>query len=139
MIRIADDGPGLGEAELSRLGIRGRRLDETKPGAGLGLAIAREIVALNDGAMTFGKARPRRAVLPPPSSYRSRGAEENSDWFEKAVQAVSTGSGSGNHPAPRPQLLARSPAQAARFWGMKRFWEMKPEPPRRGSTVVAIR
>jgi signal transduction histidine kinase len=56
-IRIADDGPGLGEAELSRLGVRGRRLDETVPGSGLGLAIAGEIVALNDGTMSFARAQ----------------------------------------------------------------------------------
>jgi hypothetical protein len=40
---------------------------ETKPGAGLGLAIAREIVRLNDGTMTFGKAEeswPRCDRLP---------------------------------------------------------------------------
>ena len=57
LIRIADDGPGLSEEELSRLGKRGRRLDESKPGSGLGLAIAREIVALNDGVMVFRKAK----------------------------------------------------------------------------------
>lgn len=56
-IRIADDGPGLSESELSRLGARGQRLDETKPGSGLGVAIAREIIALNDGVMVFGKAK----------------------------------------------------------------------------------
>lgn len=56
VIRIADDGPGLSEEELSRLGVRGRRLDESKPGSGLGLAIAREVVALNDGSMTFARA-----------------------------------------------------------------------------------
>lgn len=53
-IDIADDGPGLGEADLAMLGQRGRRLDESRPGHGLGLAIGREIVSLNDGQLSFG-------------------------------------------------------------------------------------
>lgn len=53
---IADDGPGLTEEQIARLGVRGQRLDESRRGSGLGIAIALEIVAINSGAVTFGRA-----------------------------------------------------------------------------------
>lgn len=53
---IADDGPGLTEEEIARLGVRGQRLDETRRGTGLGIAIALEIVAINSGTVSFGRA-----------------------------------------------------------------------------------
>jgi signal transduction histidine kinase len=52
-IEISDDGPGIPEERLSQLGQRGQRLDEATPGNGLGLAIAREILALNQGRIEF--------------------------------------------------------------------------------------
>lgn len=55
-LRIADDGPGLTDAQLSQIGIRGQRYDESRRGSGLGLAIALEVVALNAGTMTFARA-----------------------------------------------------------------------------------
>lgn len=41
--RISDDGPGMTEEQLGDAFLLGSRFDTTKPGAGLGLAIAREI------------------------------------------------------------------------------------------------
>jgi signal transduction histidine kinase len=38
-ITVADDGPGLTKVQRARIGKRGLRLDETKPGSGLGLSI----------------------------------------------------------------------------------------------------
>lgn len=55
-IVIEDDGPGLDDSALSGLGQRGRRLDEARPGSGIGLAIAREIVDLNSGTVAFARA-----------------------------------------------------------------------------------
>lgn len=52
-IRIADDGPGVPEAQLSRLGERGLRLDQRKEGTGLGLAIVRDIVDAYGGDVIF--------------------------------------------------------------------------------------
>lgn len=55
-VRIGDDGPGLGEDEIAALGVRGRKLDESKKGSGLGISIALEIVALNNGTIGFGRS-----------------------------------------------------------------------------------
>jgi len=46
---IEDDGIGVSDELISRLGVRGSRLDESMPGEGIGLAIAFEIVRLNRG------------------------------------------------------------------------------------------
>ncbi|MEP7241473.1 MAG: HAMP domain-containing sensor histidine kinase [Devosia sp.] len=54
-LRIADDGPGLTPEQIGQIGQRGQRLDEAVRGTGLGLAIANEIVALNGGAIAFGR------------------------------------------------------------------------------------
>lgn len=56
VLSIADDGPGLSEAEIAKLGVRGQRLDESRRGSGLGIAIALEIVAINSGSVSFGRA-----------------------------------------------------------------------------------
>jgi signal transduction histidine kinase len=42
-ITVADDGPGLTEEQRARIGKRGLRLDETKPGSGLGLSIVMDL------------------------------------------------------------------------------------------------
>jgi signal transduction histidine kinase len=58
VVRIAvdDDGPGLSPAERQQVAHRGRRLDETKPGSGLGLSIVVELAALYGGALNLGSA-----------------------------------------------------------------------------------
>src|ERR1700684_3329679 len=45
-IIVDDDGPGLAPAERERVAQRGQRLDETKPGSGLGLSIVVELSGL---------------------------------------------------------------------------------------------
>jgi signal transduction histidine kinase len=58
MIRVVvdDDGPGLTPAEREQVARRGRRLDETKPGSGLGLSIVVELAALYGGTFSLGAA-----------------------------------------------------------------------------------
>lgn len=55
-IVIEDDGPGLTEAQQAEALQRGRRLDETKPGSGLGLSIVTELAALYGGGLTLERA-----------------------------------------------------------------------------------
>ncbi|MBV8839801.1 MAG: sensor histidine kinase [Alphaproteobacteria bacterium] len=55
---VDDDGPGLTPAQRALVGAvrRGQRLDETKPGSGLGLSIVVDLAALYGGALTLGTA-----------------------------------------------------------------------------------
>ncbi|MEP9379748.1 HAMP domain-containing sensor histidine kinase [Aquabacter sp. CN5-332] len=53
---IADDGPGLAPARRAEVGRRGRRLDESKPGSGLGLSIVQELASLYGGRLELGTA-----------------------------------------------------------------------------------
>jgi signal transduction histidine kinase len=46
---VDDDGPGLTEAERAKVVKRGQRLDESKPGSGLGLSIVAELAHLYKG------------------------------------------------------------------------------------------
>ncbi|MGU3538920.1 sensor histidine kinase [Methylobacterium sp. A54F] len=55
-IAIADDGPGLGPDDLARLAQRGRRLDESVPGHGFGLAITTELAELYGGTLVLDRA-----------------------------------------------------------------------------------
>jgi signal transduction histidine kinase len=53
---VDDDGPGLSPAQRGQVALRGRRLDESKPGSGLGLSIVVELASLYDGVLTLGTA-----------------------------------------------------------------------------------
>jgi signal transduction histidine kinase len=55
---IDDDGPGLSSSEREKLqeARRGLRLDETKPGSGLGLSIVVELAELYGGELALGTA-----------------------------------------------------------------------------------
>jgi signal transduction histidine kinase len=55
-IVVDDDGPGLSPAEREQVALRGARLDETKPGSGLGLSIVVELAGLYGGVLTLGTA-----------------------------------------------------------------------------------
>lgn len=52
---IEDDGPGLPEEEALRIE-RGRRWDESRPGTGFGLAIARDLVEAYRGTIGFSRS-----------------------------------------------------------------------------------
>jgi signal transduction histidine kinase len=55
-ILVDDDGPGLSPQQREQVARRGRRLDETKPGSGLGLSIVLELASLYGGGLTLGTA-----------------------------------------------------------------------------------
>jgi signal transduction histidine kinase len=55
-ILVDDDGPGLSPQQREQVARRGRRLDETKPGSGLGLSIVIELASLYGGGLSLGTA-----------------------------------------------------------------------------------
>jgi len=55
-IMIDDDGPGLSQTEQKEVHKRGKRLDETKPGSGLGLSIVADLVDLYGGSVETSSA-----------------------------------------------------------------------------------
>jgi signal transduction histidine kinase len=66
---VEDDGPGLDPEQADEAMKRGRRLDESRPGAGLGLSIVREIASEYQGLFELGRGGRGglRAVLILPS------------------------------------------------------------------------
>jgi signal transduction histidine kinase len=58
VIRIEDDGPGLTDEQAKEVLRRGVRLDEKKPGSGLGLDIVKELVDVYGGSLQL-----KRSVL----------------------------------------------------------------------------
>lgn len=56
LIRVTDDGPGLAPPARAAALRRGARLDETKPGSGLGLSIVAELAGLYGGSLRLEEA-----------------------------------------------------------------------------------
>jgi signal transduction histidine kinase len=54
-ITVADDGPGLTDEQRARIGRRGLRLDETKPGSGLGLSIVMDLAQSYRGSCELAR------------------------------------------------------------------------------------
>ena len=57
IVTIDDDGPGLSEDQRRRIGKRGLRLDETKPGSGLGLSIVSDLALSYRGSLDLAASR----------------------------------------------------------------------------------
>ncbi|MEM8643395.1 MAG: ATP-binding protein [Pseudomonadota bacterium] len=55
-VMVNDDGPGLTRAEREKAVKRGQRLDESKPGSGLGLSIVADLAHLYKGHFTLEDA-----------------------------------------------------------------------------------
>ena len=53
---VEDDGEGMTDDQIVKLGKRGVRLDERSEGHGMGIAIAFEILRLNRGGMEMGRS-----------------------------------------------------------------------------------
>jgi signal transduction histidine kinase len=56
-IAVEDDGSGLPETARAEVLKRGRRLDETKPGSGLGLSIVADLATLYRGSLKLDEGR----------------------------------------------------------------------------------
>jgi signal transduction histidine kinase len=52
-ISVEDDGPGLLPEQRKKIGKRGLRLDETKPGSGLGLSIVGDLATSYHGRLAL--------------------------------------------------------------------------------------
>ena len=71
MLTVDDDGPGLPEPERDFATRRGRRLDESKPGSGLGLSIVTDLAGAYGGMFSLhdGPLGGLRAVLRLPGAH----------------------------------------------------------------------
>lgn len=58
VISVRDDGPGIPDDMIEHVLERGRRLDETSGGAGLGLTIARDITTAAGGSIMLANENP---------------------------------------------------------------------------------
>lgn len=56
VLAVEDDGPGLTDAQTRDVLERGKRLDETNDGYGLGLAIAHDLAAASGGRLKLGRS-----------------------------------------------------------------------------------
>jgi signal transduction histidine kinase len=88
LIQVDDDGPGLSDDQREEVLARGKRLDESMPGHGLGLSIAAKLAALQGGALTLRRSElgGLAAILDLPSAamrpyQRSAGREP----FKQAI------------------------------------------------------
>jgi signal transduction histidine kinase len=56
-IAVEDDGPGLSDEQIAKIGKRGMRLDESKPGSGLGLSIVADLAQSYRGGVVLARSR----------------------------------------------------------------------------------
>ncbi|MHB2207323.1 ATP-binding protein [Methylobacterium sp. CM6257] len=54
-LTVEDDGPGMGAAAIAGIG-RGQRWDESRPGTGFGIAIARDVAEAAGARLAFGRS-----------------------------------------------------------------------------------
>lgn len=56
-ITIADDGPGIGQEQIGKILQRGGRIDESKPGQGIGLSVVVDIIEAYRGKIIVEQSR----------------------------------------------------------------------------------
>lgn len=56
-ITLDDDGPGLSDEQIAKIGKRGVRLDEAKPGSGLGLSIVTDLAQSYRGRLELARSQ----------------------------------------------------------------------------------
>jgi len=62
-ITIEDDGEGIDPAMIDTVLQRGKRMDETVPGHGIGLSMAQEIISVYGGELDIGSSSLGGALL----------------------------------------------------------------------------
>ena len=62
-ITIEDDGQGIDPEMIDTVLQRGKRMDETVPGHGIGLSMAQEIITVYGGELDIGSSRLGGALL----------------------------------------------------------------------------
>jgi two-component system sensor histidine kinase PhoQ len=55
-ITVEDDGPGIDDAAIESLAMRGKRFDEAMPGHGIGLAIVKDIAESYSGSLNVSRS-----------------------------------------------------------------------------------
>ena len=55
-LTVEDDGPGIPEEQFEEVLMRGRQLDESAPGSGLGLHIVHDLIELYAGSLTLTRS-----------------------------------------------------------------------------------
>jgi two-component system sensor histidine kinase PhoQ len=55
-LHVEDDGAGIDPARVKEVMQRGRRMDQSVPGQGIGLSVAREILDVYDGEVEIGRS-----------------------------------------------------------------------------------
>jgi signal transduction histidine kinase len=75
-LAVEDDGPGIAQHDREEVLLRGRRLDETTAGAGLGLAIVRDLAELYRGSLELrgSDLGGLRAILELPAAAPTAGS-----------------------------------------------------------------
>ncbi|MFZ1567092.1 ATP-binding protein, partial [Sphingorhabdus sp.] len=63
LILIEDDGHGIPESERARIFDRGVRLDTSKPGTGLGMAIVRDVAEIYNGMIELDESEDMGGLL----------------------------------------------------------------------------
>ena len=56
LVQVDDDGPGLTDKQREEVLARGKRLDESMPGHGLGLSIAAKLATLHGGVLKLQRS-----------------------------------------------------------------------------------
>jgi signal transduction histidine kinase len=62
-VLVEDDGAGIPPGERENIFARGARLDLTKPGTGLGMAIVRDVAEIYGGSVELGESEDLGGLL----------------------------------------------------------------------------